>query len=530
MFMEKTININRPFDNELPSEYAQRIGKYYSNRHNKERKKDFGQYMTPLEISRFMSEQFIINKTKLKLLEPGMGSGVLACSLCEYIAQKNKKVESIELICFEIDKNIIHLIKKVLNYLKKWLLDKEINFDYSLIIDDFILYNKYVYANELDLFSDNKKENFENHFDLVISNPPYFKIAKDDIRATALKNIVNGQPNIYALFMAVCARLLSHKGQMVFIVPRSFTSGCYFKVFRNNFLSEVDLAFFHIFHSRTEAFKKDDVLQENIIFKAIKKTPDKKNKFVTISSSNGVNDLNKSQIEKLAFNKIVDLDSADKIIYLPLNKKDDKIFEFVNSWSKSIEKLGLSISTGPVVSFRSLDFLQKQQNSDSETVPLLWINNVKCMDIEWPLNGNNKKQQYIIINENSKKLLLKNTNYVFLRRFSPKEEKRRLTAAPFQKNYFNYDYLGLENHINYIYRKNKELTKEEIYGLSALLNSYIINRYFSLFNGNTQVGAMDTKKIPLPDIETIIEIGRQIIKHKSFEIDDIVNEILEFVD
>lgn len=224
------------------------------------------------------------------------------------------------------------------------------------------------------------------------------------------------------------------------------------------------------------------------------------------------------------------MDSSDKIIYLPLNKTDDKIFEFVNSWDKSIEKLGLSISTGPVVSFRSSEYLQKKENSKCDTVPLLWISNVKCMDIEWPLMNNAKKQQYMIMNNDSKKLLLKNSNYILLRRFSvsPKEDKRRLTAAPFSKKLLDYDYIGLENHINYIYKKNNELSMEEIYGLSALLNSDIINKFFCLFNGNTQVGSTNAKRIPLPDMAFITEIGKQIIKNKSLDINQIVNNILKF--
>jgi adenine-specific DNA-methyltransferase len=39
----------------------------------------------------------------------------------------------------------------------------------------------------------------KNSFDLVIANPPYFKIPKSDPRAQAAAAIVHGQPNIYAL-------------------------------------------------------------------------------------------------------------------------------------------------------------------------------------------------------------------------------------------------------------------------------------------------------------------------------------------
>ena len=98
-------------------------------------------------------------------------------------------------------------------------------------------------------------------------NPPYFKVRKDSEHAKLMRCIVHGQPNIYAFFMALGARLLKEHGELVAITPRSFCNGLYFRGFRRWYFDRVALDHVHIFESRTETFKHSNVLQENIITK-----------------------------------------------------------------------------------------------------------------------------------------------------------------------------------------------------------------------------------------------------------------------
>lgn len=70
---------------------------------------------------------------------------------------------------------------------------------------------------------------------------------------------------------------------MVYIIPRSWTSGAYFKRFRHYFLTQGKLEHIHLFISRNKVFDKEDVLQETIIIK-VRKT-DKIPEEVKITSS-----------------------------------------------------------------------------------------------------------------------------------------------------------------------------------------------------------------------------------------------------
>jgi adenine-specific DNA-methyltransferase len=85
-----------------------------------------------------------------------------------------------------------------------------------------------------------------------------------------------------------------------------------------------------------------------------------------------------------------------------------------------------------------------------------------------------------------------------VRRFSAKEEPRRLIAAVLRAGVLPGPSLGLENHLNFIHRPGGCLNDEEAFGLAVLLNSWLVDAYFRLSNGNTQVSATELRALPLP--------------------------------
>ena len=117
------------------------------------------------------------------------------------------------------------------------------------------------------------------------------------------------------------------------------------------------------------------------------------------------------------------------------------------------------------------------------------------------------------------KLLVPDATYVLLRRFSAKEEKRRLVAAPLVRGTLDEDLIGLENHLNYIRGVSRELDEELAYGLSALLNSTFLDRYFRISNGNTQVSATELRAMPLPSERDIRSIGVEVQARTDSEAD-----------
>ncbi|MEL6273306.1 MAG: hypothetical protein AAFR22_26105, partial [Chloroflexota bacterium] len=162
--------------------------------------------------------------------------------------------------------------------------------------------------------------------------------------------------------------------------------------------------------------------------------------------------------------------------------------------------------------------------TNPSSVPLLWMQHVKPGQVMWPINGGFRKPQYMKCEPS---LLVKNTNYVLLRRFSAKEEARRLVAAPYIAEDYSFESVGLENHLNYIRCCDREMTEAEAVGLSGLLNSGLIDRYFRISNGNTQANATELRALPLPPLPVICEIGETVMKDDTVDMDEVVVRILQ---
>ncbi|OGU16990.1 MAG: hypothetical protein A2X61_07495 [Ignavibacteria bacterium GWB2_35_12] len=508
--------------NEIPSHYADRVGRHISQLISDKDKKKHGQFLTPIDISSFISTFSIIDKDSIKILDPGCGVGILSCSLIEYLSTNNKYLKSVELILFEIDKRIIDHLGIVISYLKEWTNKQKIKLEYKIINSDYVLNYAPILESHQNLF-----ENFEK-FDIIISNPPYFKLTKTEPHSNAMKSIINGQPNMYAMFLALSAKLLKKDGELIFIIPRSFASGQYFRLFREFFFKNVTLSNVHLFNSRKEAFSRDDVLQENIIIRAIKRNNQTEKK-VKISFSNGSKDLSNFKSFTLNEDELIDLKTHQKILHIPTNETEIKIKELIESFKNKFIDLGINISTGPVIPFRHKKVIESNPRLKSDYAPLIWMSNTEKMELNWPINNKNKAQ-YILINEDSKSLLLPIKNYILLRRFSSKDDSSRLIACPLLKNNFNFDYVGVENHLNYIYGIDNELNMKILFGLLVVLNSKLYDIYFRTFNGNTQVSSTEFRGIKMPDIDKLNKIGTEALLLKKVtqdKIDLLIDNILD---
>jgi adenine-specific DNA-methyltransferase len=527
--MSKIINI-QPFTQELPSDFADRLGIYYTQLVTTGHKKDKGQFFTPTPIARLLASFCELEKSRIKILDPGCGTAILSCALIEKIIGNSNDIDSIELVAYETDLELIPFLQKALDYLKEWLLNKGIQFKYVLFKSDFVLDNASVLKEKklLSLFEETIK--VDEEFDIIISNPPYFKLSKDDKRTIAAQELVSGQPNIYSIFMGIASKLLSDNGELIFITPRSFASGNYFKAFRELFFNTVQIEKIHLFNSRKDTFNRDSVLQETVVIKAVKEKIDP-NKKVLVSSSAGIKDIFEPTIKCFNSSELIDLSSKEKILHLPTSDKEESILNLVSAWENVMSDFNIKISTGPVVSFRALDFIQNNyQNGKVLLAPLFWLHNVNKMILEWPKQLK-EKGQFIRIESGSKSLLIPNKNYILLRRFSTKDDKSRLIAAPYFCNYVNSDYIGVENKVNYIYRKGGHLDRDEVVGLCALLNSELFDTYFQIFNGNVNVSATELREMRFPPLYYIKEIGNKIILSNDYSmtnVNSIVNELFEW--
>ena len=500
------MDIPLPTEDTTPVRYAEIVGDAYLAFVSIEDRKKGGYYLTPGNVARFMAERASCAGPGLHVLDPGSGTGILAAAVCE-MASTAGSVQTLHVDAYETDPLLASLTHLVLAFSNQWLGERGVTLTFDVKREDFVLKNADVLraTRRLDGCPENA-EAARSGYDLVISNPPYFKLSKSDPRAVAAGSIVHGQPNIYALFMAVSAELLSESGELVYIVPRSFSSGPYFRKFREAFFQRVAPKAIHLFESRSDVFKRQSVLQENLILTGRNRINGTLgDEEVLISHSETSREMPDRPTFMVSLDSVLNLAGKNKELGIPLIPQDVELVDVVRSWPNTLHSLGLDISTGPVVPFRARGFLARA-DSEGDSVPLLWMSHVRPMRIQWPLTGKGPPQ-WILVAPGSVKLLVDNATYVLVRRFSAKEEERRLVAAPLLGGHLGLTRVGFENHLNYIRGVSRELDDELAWGLAAILNSSFLDRYFRVFNGNTQVSATELRAMPLPDESAIRAVG-----------------------
>jgi adenine-specific DNA-methyltransferase len=476
-----------------------------------------GQYFTSPTVARYMAEQLGTLPDNFTILDPAVGSGVLLCAVIERLINEGSRAH-VHIEAYEIDPMLYEVAASTLEHARVGAAKRGLTLDVRVHCGDYILQS--VTQKQPTLFS--MIEEAPPQFDCIIANPPYFKLNADDPRVQASRALVGSHTNIYTLFMALAVDSLTPQGTGVFIVPRSFCSGAYFARFREEFADRVTIERLHLFESRGDNF--DEVLQENVIVTFRKREHQAvPAEMIAVSVSHNGSDI--AAAEARAVPASVVMHRRDRALFyrLPTTPDDELILRAFDAWSGSLHRYGMDVSTGRVVAFRAEAHLQSFSNEDS--VPLLWMQHVKAGHVEYPLRDL-RKPQWMSSHADAVPLLVPSANYVLLRRFSAKEEPRRLVAGAFLGSQFGYSTVGFENHLNYVYRKQGALTEAETYGLAALYNSALFDRYFRITNGNTQVNAAELRALPLPPLSVIQQIGAAVIADPGIDVDRLVPDTL----
>ena len=478
------------------------------------RQKEYAQYFTPLPIATQMASMFHLQKKDINILDPGAGIGILSAAVIDRIISEQIKGIKINLTVFENDKYLLNELNHTLNLCKNKCNENGIILSVSVINDDFIQAASDSIKSYTQFFP---ITDFRTRFDLIILNPPYKKIHSNSSTRKILSSINIETSNLYSAFLALSAKLLKNEGQIVAITPRSFTNGPYFKAFRFLFTSEMYFNQIHIFNSRNRSFSEDEVLQENIIFHALK---EKKVNKVKITSSDDPTDEIPSQIEIL-YDNVISPNDKNKIIHLITDKNIERVTERILSLPCSIQDLNIEASTGRVVDFRATEYLQTEPSENS--VPLIYPLNFNDGQIEWPVSS--KKPNSIINSKATSELLLDSGFYVLCRRFSAKEEKRRIVSAMYNPLKTSKDKIGFENHLNVFHSNLSGLDEGIARGLTLYLNSTIIDLYFRVFNGHTQVNASDLRMLRYPSLHQLKLLGKHF--KNALPPQDEIDEIIE---
>lgn len=422
-----------------------------------ETREKFEQYLTPYQTAR-LAASFFSNRDggPLRCLDLGAGTGILSAALFERYGV------SVSIDAVEIDANMASICEKELTRL---------GVEHKTFVGDALGFTA------------------QGAYDRVVLNPPYRKLSAANPYQDVLPVKV---PNIYAAFVVKACSCLSEQGECVAIIPRSWMNGPYFASFRAWVYSHCSIDMVHIYDSRRDVFNDTDVLQEVMIvkFSRLPQSPR-----VLVSTSTGKADCDIVSYP-YPFESLVDVSQSGA----PMRVKPDAYARSL----QTLREIGLLASTGKVVEFRQRDYLRAEGEGNASRLlyPCNFITNgtrhpIACAKPQW-------------ISElcpNGASLLLPAGSYVVVKRFSSKEQPRRVMAFVLQAQ----EPVALENHLNYVHagtaRHTVPLDELTAKGVCLWLNSSYVDETFRAVSGSTQVNASDLNAMPIPDCETLQRLG-----------------------
>jgi adenine-specific DNA-methyltransferase len=480
-----------------------------------ERRSCLGQFMTPAPTAKLMASMFEARQHELKLLDAGAGVGSLTAAFVSEICSRETKPKSLHVMAYEIDPQLCEYLHDTLTQCEGMCSECGVSFTSVILTRDFI---------------DDGAEMIRGHmftplplFTSAILNPPYRKINSDSDDRLALRAIGVETSNLYTGFLSVALRLLADGGELVSITPRSFCNGLYFKPFRKTLLDTLALRRIHVFESRQIAFREDDVLQENVILHGIKGAS--REDAITVSSSTGPQD-DYVSITKAPPHAIVRPSDPEYYIHIVPDELGAAVAQRLASLRTRLPELGVEVSTGRVVDFRATKFLR--ENPGADTVPLIYPRHFDNGYIAHPKPGGNKPQALALL-PGVEELLVPKGIYALVKRFTSKEETRRVVAALYDPTRIPAERVGFENHINFFHRKGEGLESKLAKGIVAFLNSTLVDLYFRQFSGHTQVNATDLRNLKYPRRSQLEQLGSLIGDEfpSQDEIDCAFEEVLD---
>lgn len=463
-----------------------------------QRRSDLGQYMTPSPIAAFMASLFSFNG-RARLLDAGAGVGSLTSAFFDQALQNGTAVDA---ETWEIDNTLGGYLK---NTLDEYVQHGQGKIKARIHASDFI--EDATIAIQFDS---------NNRFTHAILNPPYKKLSANSKHRKLLRMVGIETVNLYTAFVALTVLLMEKGGEVVAIIPRSFCNGSYYRPFRNLILRSCSIRQLHLFESRNQAFQDDDILQENIIIHLIKGEAQGS---VIVSTSHDSKFLDYQQTTFDAA-VIVKPNDREQFIHIPTATEDTSLPRLC---SHTLRDIGIEVCTGPVVDFRMREYWRDDPADD--TVPLLYPHHFSDDTLCWPKP--HKKPNALQLSPMVSKWLMPQGHYVLVKRFTSKEERRRLVAYHLSYEALNAAHIGFENHWNVFHIEKHGMDEDIAKGLTTFLNSTVLDEHFRVFSGHTQVNATDLRNMRYPSLEQLRELGLRAINQPNDQatIDRLLEEL-----
>lgn len=446
-----------------------------------------GQFFTPRAAAGFLAGLLDLPAAGVfRVLDPGAGVGSLSAAVVARVVKERPELD-VEITAFELDDALMPHLRATLDACVALADRHGCRVSFEARQANFV-----EYATGW-LFEEPKK------FDAVIANPPYKKVSTSSPERVAAESRGLRASNLYTIFTGLAADLLADRGQISLIVPRSWANGPYHEPFRRYLLDRVSLDFLHVYEQRGNVFADTEVLQENVVVHVVRRP---QVEVVTLSISIGGDD---ERVERMVpVGEILRPGDPHMFVRIPVDARATRIAEQMTELPATLADLDLEVSTGRVVDFRAKDHLRQEMAPGA--VPLIYPGHLRDGRILWPLPGS-KKPNALHRCDDTEPLMLPNETFVLVKRFTAKEERRRVVAAVCGPDDLPGDTVAYENHLNVYHRRCGGLPLLLALGLSAFLNCTLVDDYVRSFSGHTQINATDLRQLRYPRVGELVRLG-----------------------
>lgn len=479
-----------------------------------------GRLFTKKDTARLMAGMLKLDerKTVYTILDPGAGTGILAAAAIEEICKKYSSCKQIFITCYENDPEFLPVLKDNLERIRK-----KCRHDYNVKL--------YVTVYEENYLTDSKNHYtvtffdsvVEDKFDIVICNPPTELVEKTSAECETVGGVTQLKISRAFLFAKLAKRHLEDNGQLVIMLPTLTASASALTDFRKEMAKELSLERIHLFVGRQKNTNRATPLKKNIIL-AYGKC--QKPATITISTSTD-SGAKVNELSPLAYDFVVD--KNDGVLTLPKSEEDVKIVKYIGGFPETLSSLGLKMSTGLIIDSKCEGLLFTEPIKTS--VPVLRPSHMKNGQIVFPQPV---KRQYVAPVNTS--LIQKNKNMVIIKRVPAASDERFVNSSIYMAAQLPaFKYISTHNKINFIdtKEKNSEICPRLAFGLFALLNSTIYDRYISIVSKSKQINSKEMRTLPLPPRNIIENIGMRLMAVRQTSVtacDRIVNPTLHIIE
>ena len=478
------------------TERTERRRRAVSDELDKGHRGHWGQFFTPAPVADFLASLIMLPaEGHLVVLDPGAGTGSLTAALVAR-AIRDHATSALHCVAFEADAALHSSLARTLADCEQCAARAGVSVTTELRTEDFVEWGSEAASGTI--WAERRA------FGACIMNPPYRKVNNGARERRAVERVGLQITNLYPAFMGLAAELLEPGGQLSTITPRSFANGPYFRPFREFFLERMALDRLHVYEKRGALFADVDVLQENVVLRAVR---DGERQRITLSVSTASAD--EPSVRVVPYTEVVTPADPQLFIHIPVDEGATQVAERMTTMPSSLAQLGVEVSTGRVVDFRTRENLLDSPVSGS--APLIYPSHLKDGAVVWPrLEG--RRPNALAINDATRDRLLPAGDYTLVKRFTAKEERRRVVATPFSAKDVDSDVVAFENHLNVFHRAGAGIGRELAIGLAIYLNSSIVDEYVRQFSGHTQINATDLRLLRYPTCAELVALGEEVLQ------------------